>query len=186
VADSASLSSELAGRYATALYELAEEAGLLFIIEGDLLSLKSALAESADLRDLCSSPIYTREQQAAAMDAVSASMGLNGLSRNILGLMAAKRRLFALSAVIEAFAAKMSDYRGEVTADVTAAAPLTDEQIAALTAALHAAIGKTVLLNVTVDEAIIGGLVVKVGSKMIDTSIRTKLAKLNNAMKEVG
>jgi F-type H+-transporting ATPase subunit delta len=186
VADSASLSSELAGRYATALYELSEEAGLLFTVEGDLISLKAALDESADLRDLCASPVYSRAEQAEAMASVADAMGLNGLTRNVLGLMAGKRRLFALSAVIEAFAAKMSDYRGEVAADVTAAAPLTEDQVTALTTALRDSVGKTVLLNVTVDEAIIGGLVVKVGSKMIDTSIRTKLAKLNNAMKEVG
>jgi F-type H+-transporting ATPase subunit delta len=186
VADSASLSSELAGRYATALYELSEEAGLLFTVEGDLISLKAALDESADLRDLCASPVYSRAEQAEAMASVADAMGLNGLTRNVLGLMAGKRRLFALSAVIEAFAAKMSDYRGEVAADVTAAAPLTEDQVTALTTALRDSVGKTVLLNVTVDEAIIGGLVVKVGSKMIDSSIKTKLAKLNNAMKEVG
>ncbi|MFT6226268.1 MAG: F-type H+-transporting ATPase subunit delta [Paracoccaceae bacterium] len=186
MADSASLSSELAGRYATALYELSEEANQLLVVEEDLKSLKSALDESSDLRDLATSPIYTREQQAAAMGAVSDAMGMNGLTRNVLGLMASKRRLFALPAVIAAFQAKMADYRGEVTAEVTAAAPLTDDQLAALSKALHASVGKTVMLNVTVDETIIGGLVVKVGSKMIDSSIKTKLAKLNNAMKEVG
>jgi F-type H+-transporting ATPase subunit delta len=186
VADSASLSSELAGRYATALYELSEEAGQLLVVEGDLKSLNSALDGSADLRDLASSPHYTREQQAGAMNAVSEAMGLNGLTRNVLGLMAGKRRLFALPAVIAAYQAKMADYRGEVTAEVTAAAPLTDDQLSALSDALKASVGKTVMLDVAVDEAIIGGLVVKVGSKMIDTSIRTKLAKLNNAMKEVG
>mgnify|MGYP003652175360 CR=1 FL=1 len=186
MADSASLSSELAGRYATALYELSVEAGQLLVVEGDLKSLKSALDESADLRDLATSPIYTREQQSDAMGAVSDAMGLNGLTRNVLGLMAGKRRLFALPAVIASFEEKMADYRGEVTAEVTAAAPLTDDQLAALSDALKASVGKTVMLNVTVDDSIIGGLVVKVGSKMIDSSIKTKLAKLNNAMKEVG
>lgn len=186
MADSASLSSELAGRYATALYELSEEAGLLFVVEGDLLGLKQALAESADLQGLIDSPVYSRDEQAAGIGAVAAAMELQALTKNLLGLMASKRRLFVLPAVIAAFEAKMMDYRGEIPADVTSAVPLSDAQLTRLSEALGASVGKTVKLNVAVDEALIGGLVVKVGSKMIDTSIATKLAKLNNAMKEVG
>ena len=186
MADSASLSSELAGRYATALYELSEEAGQLFVVEGDLLALRQALADSADLRDLISSPVYTRDQQKAAVAAVADAMGLDGLTKNTLMLLAAKRRLFALPGLVAAYVAKMAEYRGEVTADVTSAVALSDDQAKALSDALANAVGKSVNVNVTVDEAIIGGLVVKVGSKMIDTSVATKLAKLNNAMKEVG
>lgn len=186
MADSASLSSELAGRYATALYELSEEAGQLFVVEGDLLALRQALADSADLRDLISSPVYTRDQQKAAVAAVADAMGLDGLTKNTLMLLAAKRRLFALPGLVAAYVAKMAEYRGEVTAEVTSAVALRDEQMQALSEALAKAVGKSVNVNVTVDEAIIGGLVVKVGSKMIDTSVATKLAKLNNAMKEVG
>ena len=186
MADSASSSSELAGRYATALYELSEEAGQLFIVEGDLLALRQALADSDDLQDLISSPVYSRDEQQAAMGAVADAMQLDGLTKNTLMLLAAKRRLFALPALVSAYLEKMAAHRGEVTAEVTSAVALRDDQLAALSEALKASIGKEVNVNVTVDEAIIGGLVVKVGSKMIDTSIATKLAKLNNAMKEVG
>ncbi|MGG7564662.1 F0F1 ATP synthase subunit delta [Rhodovulum sp. DZ06] len=186
MADSASLSSELAGRYATALYELSEEAGLLETVERDLLSLRQALADSAELSDVIASPVYTRAEQQSAMGAVADAMGLEGLTKNTLKLMASKRRLFALPGVIGAYAEKMAAYRGEVSAEVTSAVPMRDDQLQALSEALSAAVGKSVNVNVTVDEAIIGGLVVKVGSKMIDTSIATKLSKLNNAMKEVG
>ena len=113
-------------------------------------------------------------------------MGVNGITRNLLGLMAANRRLFALGAVCDAFAAMMADKRGEITAEVTAAAKLTKAQQDALAKTIKNAVGKDVKLNVSVDDALIGGLVVKVGSRMVDTSIRTKLASLQNAMKEVG
>ena len=120
------------------------------------------------------------------MAAIADAMGLDGLTKNTLMLLAAKRRLFALPGLVAAYVAKMAEYRGEVTADVTSAVALSDDQAKALSDALANAVGKSVNVNVTVDEAIIGGLVVKVGSKMIDTSVATKLAKLNNAMKEVG
>ncbi len=121
-----------------------------------------------------------------AMASVAEAMGLSALVRNVVGLMATKRRLFVLGDVIDIFAQLMAEHRGEVTADVTAARALSDAQQAALVSTLKAAIGREVKLNVTVDEEIIGGLVVKVGSKMIDTSIRSKLASLQNAMREVG
>ncbi|SET39852.1 F0F1 ATP synthase subunit delta [Oceanicella actignis] len=186
MADSASLVSGLAGRYATALFELAEEADKLSEVEKDLAELKAALADSAALRDLATSPVYSREEQAAAIAAVAEAMGLNGLTRNLLGLMAARRRLFALGAVCDAFAALAADKRGEISAEVRAAAPLTDAQREALADTIRKAVGKDVKLNVAVDESLIGGLVVKVGSRMIDTSIRARLANLQNAMKEVG
>jgi F-type H+-transporting ATPase subunit delta len=120
------------------------------------------------------------------MAAVTEAMGLSALVGNVVGLMATKRRLFVLGDVIDIFAKLMAEHRGEVTAEVTAARALSDGQQAALVSTLKAAIGREVKLNVTVDEGIIGGLVVRVGSKMIDTSIRSKLASLQNAMREVG
>ena len=186
MADSASLVSGLAIRYATALFELAEEADRLSEVEADMTALQAALAESADLRDVVASPVFTREEQSAAMSALAEAMGLNELTGNTLRLMAAKRRLFALDGVCDAFARLAADKRGEVTAEIVSAAALSDAQLAALSASLKASVGKDVKLNVAVDEGLIGGLVVKVGSRMIDTSIRTQLANLQNVMKEVG
>lgn len=186
MANSASLVSGIAGRYATALFELAEEANNLDGVLNDMLALDAALTESADLRALVSSPIYTREQQGAAMATVAEKMELDGLTRSILGLMATKRRLFALIGVIAGYRALLADKRGEVTAEVTSASALTKAQTEALAKKLKASVGKDVTLNVAVDDTLIGGLIVKVGSRMIDTSIRAKLSNLQNAMKEVG
>lgn len=186
MSSSTSLTAGAAGRYATALFDLARDAGALDQTEGDLSALKGALAESGDLADLIRNPVYTRSEQGAAMAAVADKMGLSGLVKNVVGLMASKRRLFALPQMITVFDGLMADHRGEVTAEVTAAHPLSDAQVGALTDKIGKATGRNVKLNVTVDDAIIGGLVVKVGSKMIDSSIRSKLASLQNAMKEVG
>jgi len=186
VSESSTLVSSAAGRYATALFELASEAGALTETERDMIALGEALEVSDDLRALIGSPVYTRDEQGRAMASVAEAMGLSGLVRNVVGLMGTKRRLFVLDEVIETFAKLMAEHRGEVTADVTSARTLSDTQRAALSDRLKAAIGRDVKLNLTVDESIIGGLVVKVGSKMIDTSIRSRLASLQNAMKEVG
>ena len=183
---SSSLTSSAAGRYATALFELAKDEGSLEATETDLKALEAALEESADLRHLIQSPIHSRDQQARALGAVAEKMGLGTLTKNVLGLMASKRRIFALPKLIEIFAALMAEHRGEVTADVTSAKALTDAQTEKLVAELKSSVGRDVNLNVTVDESIIGGLIVKVGSKMIDTSIRSQLASLQNVMKEVG
>jgi F-type H+-transporting ATPase subunit delta len=186
VSDSSTLASSAAGRYATALFELASETDALAQTEQDMEALGQALELSDDLRNLISTPIYTRDDQSRAMASVAGAMDLSALVRNVVGLMAGKGRLFMLGDVIGIFAQLMAEHRGEVTADVTAARALGDAQQAALVQTLKAAIGRDVKLNVTVDEQIIGGLVVKVGSKMIDTSIRSKLASLQNAMREVG
>ena len=183
---SSSLVSSAAGRYANALFELASEGNALEQAEKDMEALGQALESSDDLRTLLNSPIYTREEQGRAMASVGQAMGLSALVRNVIGLMATKRRLFVLDDVISIFAQLMADHRGEVTAEVTAARALSKTQQNALAKSLKAAIGREVKLNTTVDEGIIGGLVVKVGSKMIDTSIRSKLASLQNAMREVG
>ena len=186
MADSSALVSSAAGRYATALFELAGESDALDRTEQDMEALGQALEASDDLRTLLSTPIYTRDEQGRAMASVVEAMGLSALVGNVVGLMASKRRLFVLGEVIGIFAALMAEHRGEVTAEVTAARDLSEAQQAGLVSTLKAAIGREVKLNVTVDEGIIGGLVVKVGSKMIDTSIRSKLASLQNAMREVG
>ncbi len=186
VSELTSLVSSAAGRYATALFELASESDALPRTEQDMEALGQALDASDDLRTLLSTPIYTRDEQGRAMASVTGAMGLSAIVKNLVGLMASKGRLFVLGEVIDVFAKLMAEHRGEVTADVTAARAMSDAQQAALVSTLKAAIGREVKLNLTVDEEIIGGLVVKVGSKMIDTSIRSKLASLQNAMKEVG
>ena len=186
MAQSASESTGIAGRYATALFDLARETGELDAVERDLVALKAALAESADLRAVVESPLYTRDDQGAALAAIGKAMGLSAMTNNVIGVMAAKRRLFALDALCAAFARKMSAMRGEVTAEVTSAQPLSEFQRRALADTLKGVVGREVTLNATVDESLIGGLVVMVGSKMIDTSIRSRLAGLQNAMKEVG
>jgi F-type H+-transporting ATPase subunit delta len=181
-----SLTSGAAGRYATALFELAREAGELDRAEADLAQLDEALGQSPDLADLIRNPVYTRAEQGKAVDAVAGRMGLSALVRNVVGLMAQKRRLFALPQMIAQFRALLAEHRGEVTAEVTAAHPLSDAQRGALAEKLKGSLGRDVNLNVRVDKDIIGGLVVRVGSRMIDSSIRSRLARLQNAMKEVG
>ncbi|MDO9527266.1 MAG: F0F1 ATP synthase subunit delta [Gemmobacter sp.] len=186
MSEPAAISSGIAARYATALFDLAKETKALKALEGDVDALDAALKLSADLRGLISSPILTRDDQANAMNAVVARMGLSALVANTLALMAQKRRLFVVPQLIADLRARIAEEKGEVTADVISATKLTAEQAKQLAETLKGRFGKTVKLNATVDESLIGGLVVKVGSKMIDTSIRAKLASLQNAMKEVG
>ena len=186
MSEPASISSGIAARYATAVFEIAQDDGQLAELETTLDALTAALAESSDLSDLITSPLYSREDQEAAITAVAAKMGAMPVVTNVLGLMAQKRRLFVLPALVAQLRALIAEHKGEVTADVTAAQSLTDAQTKALSEQLKASVGKDVKVNVTVDESLIGGLVVKVGSRMIDTSIRSKLNSLQNAMKEVG
>ena len=178
--------SGVSGRYATALFELAEEAGQLDAVEGHLDSLAAALDESAELRALVHSPIYTRDEQGAAMAALCDAMGVGAPTKNLVGLMASKRRLFALPDAIADFRRLLAQKRGVVAAAVRSAKPLTDDQRARLERTLNEATGAKIALDVTVDESLIGGLVVRVGSKMIDTSIRSKLDQLQTVMKEAG
>lgn len=186
MSESASISTGIATRYATAVFELAKEAGQLDALERDVDALDTAIDESADLRDLIKSPIYTREQQSAAVAALARKMGLTETVANTLKLMATKRRLFVLTQMLVVLRGKIADEKGEVTADVQTAQALSDDQQSELAKALKASVGKDVKMKVSVDESLIGGLIVKVGSKMIDTSIRSKLAALQNTMKEVG
>jgi len=186
VSEPASISTGIAARYATAMFELAAEAKALDALESDVTAVEAALAESADLRDLVNSPIYSREEMQAAIGGVADAMGLNPITANTLRLMAAKRRLFVTPALLRSLRERIADHKGEMTADVVSAKALTKTQADKLAKTLKAAMGKDVKLNATVDEGIIGGLIVKVGSKMIDTSIRSKLNTLQNTMKEVG
>jgi F-type H+-transporting ATPase subunit delta len=185
VSDTAPI-SDIAGRYAAALFELADESGALETVEGHLAALDAALRDSADLRALIGSPLYSREQQASAMSAVMAAMDVGAPTSNFVGLMASKRRLFLLPDAIRAFNRLLAKKRGVVSAEIRAAAPLSDAQRADLERTLREATGADVAMNVIVDEALIGGLVVKVGSRMVDTSIRSALSRLQTAMKEVG
>ncbi|WP_323043090.1 F0F1 ATP synthase subunit delta [Gemmobacter sp.] len=186
MSEPASISQGIAARYAQALFDLSKEGAALKALKADTDALDAALTASADLRDMIASPLLTREDQSRAIVAVATRLGLSALSVNTLALMASKRRLFVLPQLVADLRARIAEEKGEVTAEVASAVALTAEQAQALAETLKASVGKTVKLKTTVDESLIGGLVVKVGSKMIDTSIRSKLASLQNAMKEVG
>lgn len=186
MSEPASISAGIASRYATAVFELVKEAKGLKALETDVAALSTALKDSPELRGLIASPIYSREEQTGAVAALAKKMGLSATLANTLSLMGDNRRLFVLPQLLSALDAMIADEKGEVTADVTAAAALTKAQADKLAKSLSASVGKTVKLNTTVDDSLIGGLIVKVGSKMIDTSIRSKLASLQNSMKEVG
>lgn len=186
VSESATLTATVAGRYANALFELAQEADALEAVERDVEALRAALRESADLSTLITSPLYSREDAARAMAAVARAMELGDLTANLLGVMAGKRRLFALGEVLETFVGLLAEHRGQITAEVTSARALSEAQRDALKEALATATGREIKLDTTVDESLIGGLVVKVGSRMVDTSIRSRLSAMEQAMKEVG
>jgi F-type H+-transporting ATPase subunit delta len=186
VSEPASISTGIAARYATAVFDLAREENALDKLESDVDALAEALDVSAELRDVISSPVYSRDEQAAALTGVAKTLKLSSTMTNTLALMASKRRLFVLPQLIAALRARIADEKGEVTADVIAATALTDAQRDALAKSIAASVGKTVKINMAVDESLIGGLVVKVGSTMIDTSIKSKLAALQNTLKEVG
>ncbi|MFD1195570.1 F0F1 ATP synthase subunit delta [Seohaeicola saemankumensis] len=186
MSEPASISSGIAARYATAVFELAKETKSVAKIEADLDAIESALSDSADFNALISSPIYSRDEQAAAIAAIAKKMGLTPTMTNVLGLMAAKRRLFVLPQLATALRSAIAEDKGEVTAEVTSAKALTKAQSDKLAKLLAGRTGKTVKIKAAVDESLIGGLVVKVGSKMIDTSIASRLNSLQNAMKEVG
>lgn len=186
MANSVSMSQSIAGRYAQAVFDIVKDEGGLDALAQQLEDLEAALAGSSDLRDLISSPLYTRDQQGAAISALAAKMGLSPTLTNTLKLMGKNRRLFVLPQLVRRLQALIADERGEVTADVTSAVELTKEQKKRLTATLAEKSGKKVKLNTRVDETLIGGMIVKLGSQMIDSSVRSKLASLQNAMKEVG
>lgn len=175
--------SGVAGRYATALFELAVDRGAIDTVAADLAQLQAMIDESADLRRLIRSPLFSRDQQSAAMDAVLAGAGLSELVRNFVGVVAQNRRLFALEGMISAYRELVAKHRGEVTAEVVSATPLSESQRIAVESALKQAVGTDVMVRAEVDPELIGGLIVKVGSRMVDSSLRTKLQRLQLAMK---
>jgi F-type H+-transporting ATPase subunit delta len=177
----------VAGRYAAALFDLADEQRQLREIEQDVLSLQTMLNESEDLRRLVRSPVLSADDQSRAIAAVAGKASLGPLTINFLKLVARNRRLFVLQDMIKNFRLLAARHRGEVTADVISAHPLSDTQITALKDTLRASIGgKDVQVNSRVDPNLLGGLIVKVGSRMIDSSLRTRLNNLKIAMKGTG
>ncbi|WP_085307905.1 F0F1 ATP synthase subunit delta [Planktotalea arctica] len=186
MSEPASISSGIAARYASAVFDLAKDGKALAKLETNVDDLAAALETSPELRDLISSPVYARDVQAAAIGAIAKKMKLQPIMANTLALMASKRRLFVLPQLVSQLRARIAEDKGEVTAEVTSATAMTKAQSDKLAKTLKANVGKDVIIKASVDESLIGGLVVKVGSKMIDTSIRSKLNSLQNAMKEVG
>jgi F-type H+-transporting ATPase subunit delta len=178
--------SGVSGRYATALFELARDEKVVDAVKNDLDAFDTMMAGSTDLKRLVRSPVFSAEAQSKALTAVLESAGITGISANFLKLLTANRRLFAVTDVIRAFRALVANFKGEATAEVTVAEPLSDKNLDSLKAALKSVTGKDVALNVKVDRSIIGGLVVKLGSRMVDSSLRTKLNSIKHAMKEAG
>jgi F-type H+-transporting ATPase subunit delta len=178
-----SIQASLGGRYATALFELAEEAKAIDAVERSLGVVKAALDQSDDFRRLTSSPLIGRGAAGQAVGAAAGALDIDPTTRNFLGVLAANRRLGELPAIIRAYRLLAARHRGETTAEVTSAHPLSDDQVDALKQQLRQRLGRDVSVELAVDPALLGGLVVRVGSHMIDSSIRTRLNALSSAMK---
>lgn len=181
-----SRTSQVASRYAGSLYELAVSAKAVTPVEKSLADFESMIAMSADLQRLIESPVFSADDQSAAINALVAKAKLHPLVTNFLKVVAGNRRLFAIPSIINAFRDIAAEGRGEVTADVTVAKALSAAQTKELKATLKSVAGKDVTLNVIVDASILGGLIVKMGSRQIDTSLKTKLSSLKISLKEVG
>jgi len=186
VADTSQRISGVAERYASSLFDLALEAGSIDSVNVDLDKFQALLDESADLRRLVASPVFSSGDQQRAVIAVAEKAGITGTVANFLKVVAGNRRLFALPGMIRAFRVIAAEHRGEINAEVTSAHALSAAQETELKSALKGVTGKDVTINVTVDPSLLGGLIVKVGSRQIDTSLRTKLSTLKLALKEVG
>ena len=180
-----SIVAGMAGRYATALFDLAKEQGAVDQVAGDLANIEKMLGGSVDLQRLVRSPVFSAADQSGAMSAVLSKAGIAGLTQNFIKLIARNRRLFALQDMIRDFQTLYERMKGRVSAEVTSAQPLTDAQRGQLLDSLKTSLAKDVQLNTKVDPSILGGLIVKAGSRMIDSSIKTKLNNLKFAMKEV-
>lgn len=178
--------SGLAGRYALALLDLADEDKSLDAVAGDLRALRKMIGDSEDLRRVLRSPMFSREQQATALAAILEKTGQGETTRRFAQVLARNRRLFALPQIIDAYLSELARRRGEVTAQVTSAVALSEAQRQALIDSLKSSVGGKVQVDVTVDDSLIGGLIVKVGSRMIDNSLRSKLQRLQLAMKGMG
>ena len=181
--NSGGIQASLSGRYATALFELARDAKSIDAVEASLATVRAALDQSADFAALTTSPIIGRGAAGAAIAGVARELKLDPTTTNFLGVLAHSRRLNQLPAIIRAFRGLAANHRGEVTADVVSAHPLTDDQVAALKAQLRTRVGRDVSVDLSVDPSLLGGLVVKIGSQMIDSSIKTRLNSLAHAMK---
>ena len=175
----------MAGRYATALFELAAERHALDQVERDLATLEQALTASADLGRLIRSPVIGREDQGRAMAALAGKLGLGEITCNFLGVLAGQRRLGALPGVAAAFKRLLAVHRGEETAEVVSAVPLDEDELASVKSAVARYAGRPVQLSASVDPALLGGIVVRVGSRMIDASLKTKLQNLELSMRGV-
>jgi F-type H+-transporting ATPase subunit delta len=175
----------MAGRYANALFELARDEKQIDAVKADLEAFDALIAENRDLERLVRSPVYSADDQLKALSAVLDETGLTGLAANFLKVIATNRRLFAVRQIIRGFKTLVARHRGEVTAQVTVAEPLNETNLEALKGAVKSVTGgREVDFDVKVDPAIIGGLIVKVGSRMVDSSLRTKLNSIKFAMKE--
>lgn len=186
MAKSSSPISGIADRYAGSLFDLALQSGAVAEVEAELGRVEKMLSESDDLRRLIMSPVFSAEDQFNAVSKIADKAGIKGLAGNFLRVVAKNRRLFAVPAMIKAFRVIAAEQRGEVAAEVTTAHPLTSGQEAELKTALKGVTGKDVTVAVTVDPSLLGGLIVKIGSRQIDTSLKTKLNSLKLALKEVG
>jgi F-type H+-transporting ATPase subunit delta len=186
VAGGTTLVAGIAGRYATALFDLARETDALDTTADELKGLEALLRESDDLARLVRSPVFSASEQIAAVDEIGKQASMSEMTSNFLKLLAKNRRLFVLTAFAKAFRKLLADHRNEVTAEVTSAVALTEDQADELRASLKVKTGRTIDLDAHDDPALIGGLVVKIGSRMVDSSNRTKLNKLKFAMKEAG
>lgn len=180
---SSGIQASLAGRYATALFELARDGKAIDTVEASLAKLRQALAESDDFRQLTTSPLISRRDATNAIDAAAKTLKLDATTAKFLGVLAENRRLGQLGAVVRAFRQLAAAHRGETNAEVTSAYPLSDDQVAALKQQLRQRVGRDVAVDLAVDPALLGGLVVRIGSQMIDSSIRTRLNSLAHAMK---
>jgi F-type H+-transporting ATPase subunit delta len=183
VENSGGIGASLSGRYATALFGLARESKKIESVESSLAKLRAALDQSEDFRALTTSPVLSRGDAEKGVGAAAGSLGLDDITTNFLGVLAQNRRLNQLPAVIRAFRMLAAAHRGETTAEVTSAHPLDDEQVAQLKSQLKGRLGRDVAVELNVDPSILGGLVVRIGSQMIDSSIRTRLNSLAHAMK---
>ena len=186
MSETASISMGVASRYARAIFDLVLESDEVTELENNVESLSEALGDSEELRDLIASPLYTRDDQKAAIVAIGTKMKLLANLTNTLALMASKRRLFVMGSFLRQLKILIAEHKGEITADVVSAKTLTQGQSDNLAKVIKERVGKEIKINASVDESIIGGIVIKVGSKMIDTSIRSKLNSLQTVMKEVG
>ncbi|MEC9343179.1 MAG: F0F1 ATP synthase subunit delta [Pseudomonadota bacterium] len=186
MATTASNVSVIAQRYASSLFDLALESKALESVEKELAGFDALLQGSEDLMRLVRSPVFSADEQLKAVDAVLSKAGIDGLGGNLIRVMARNRRLFAVPSVLGAFRKLLADHRGQEAAEVTVAHALTAAQKAALAKTLNGVVGKDVSINATVDPSILGGMIVKIGSRQIDTSLRTKLSSLKLALKEVG